>query len=85
MWPNNPVNFNDPSGERISVFSRSLDMKVTSGSYVHCVLIVERCDGSKQTWVFNTIVKYIVQQSRQLIPLKTQKRPSYIQSMIKML
>lgn len=33
---NNPVNYVDPDGERISVFTRSLDMKVKSGGYVHC-------------------------------------------------
>lgn len=50
---NNPQKFIDPSGERISVFTRSLDMKITSGSYVHCVLIVEdKCKGTKQTWDF---------------------------------
>ena len=49
---NNPVNYVDPDGERISVFTRSLDMKVKSGGYVHCVLIVEKCDGTKRTWDF---------------------------------
>lgn len=49
---NNPVNWTDPYGKRVSVFTRSLDMKVKSGPYVHCVLIVEKCDGTKQTWDF---------------------------------
>lgn len=48
----NPINFTDPYGERVSVFTRSLDMKVKSGPYVHCVLVVEKCDGTKQTWDF---------------------------------
>jgi RHS repeat-associated protein len=53
---NNPAKFMDPYGNAISVFTRSLDWKKKSGSYLHCVLIVEdKCNGTKQTWDFQNV------------------------------
>jgi len=49
---NNPVMNTDPTGEKISVYTRSLDFGFNTGPYVHCVLVVTDCNGNKQTWDF---------------------------------
>lgn len=48
----NPVNGVDPDGKEVRFYTRSLDMAVSLGSYRHCVLIVEYCDGSTRSWEF---------------------------------
>jgi hypothetical protein len=71
---NNPLKYTDQYGNSISVFTRSLDQKLKSGSYVHCVLIVEdKCSGSKQTWDFQNVNQVYSPAKAPVYPIKNSK------------